>query len=93
MLVQTEKGIYGVRPKRLIEMVKLSKLAAEGDGTLVAAGALGQQERGRGRQVRRRHQHQLLHGVQGRELLEAQTQAPRQPARMRGSSYTTASTA
>lgn len=40
----------------------------------MAAGALGEQEGGGGRQVRRRHQNQLLHGVERAELLEPQTQ-------------------
>lgn len=53
--------------------------------TLVAAGALGEQEGRRGRQVGRRHQNQLLHGVERGQLLEAQGQGrqsvPGRPAR------------
>lgn len=41
--------------------------------TLVTGGALGQQEGGGRGQVRRWHQNQLLHGVEGGELLQPKT--------------------
>lgn len=41
MLVQTEKGIYGIRPKHLIEMVKISKLRGTDLGGCWGSGTAG----------------------------------------------------